>query len=245
MRQRALLIAEIGINHGGVVSVAKEMASMALEAGADIAKFQMYRPAIIIGKDHPAYAEASKAQLSKSEHAEVKAYCDKIGIEYCVSLFHANDVAWAETVGVRRYKVASRSVNDYSLLNTINQTEKPVIMSWGGSSKQVVRKAIGFLDKCETTTLLYCVRQYPTDIKNMRPVEMFAHGDLSDFVGMSSHCPLIAPSLLAAGLGAKVIEHHVCVSRSETGVDISSSLDFEEFYQMAKLIRGMEACNGS
>jgi sialic acid synthase SpsE len=242
---RALLIAEAGINHGGSVARAKAMCASAKEAGADVVKFQHYRPKLILGVRHPAYAEASKAQLSVAEHAEIKAFCDEIDIEYCCSLFHPDDVPKWEDMGVKRYKVASRVAGDTNLLSAINRTKKPVIISVGMSTKKQIERALDWTDSCNQT-LLHCICKYPADLRDFWPGDMDRLKEVWKVkVGLSSHCPSIAPSVLFAARGATVIEQHVCDSRTETGCDIPASITFDEFKQMSTLIRAMEACDGN
>jgi sialic acid synthase SpsE len=240
MRQRTFLIAEIGINHGGDINTAKRMISLAKEAGADQAKFQLYRPLFILGKHSPYLAEATKAQFTLKQHAELKGYCDGIGIEYGVTLFHPDHIVWAENIGLKRYKVASRSITDMSLLNAINKTCKPVLISTGQAIDRDVKKALKWLDECVSQTILYCVSVYPTPIEKMSltGAQFYEHYRLR--MGVSSHCPNIAPTVALVARGASVVEHHVCFSRNDGGCDVPSSLTFEEFAQMAKLIRDIE-----
>lgn len=232
------IIAEIGINHQGNVQRAKAMAASALECGADIAKFQLYRPALILGYKHPAFKEASQAQLTKKEHVELKAFCDEIGIEYCVSLFHFNDVDFTEKLGVKRYKVAARSTRDYNLLSSINKTKKPVIGSFNTFDKRRIEKFLDALEDCHVT-LCYATDSYPTPIYDVAMGIMESFRAFKVPVGFSSHCPLLAPSLMAAAKGAAVLENHVCETRTQEGVDISSSLEFTEYRHMVSLIRSM------
>lgn len=240
MRQRTFLIAEIGINHGGDMNTAKRMISLAKEAGADMAKFQLYRPLLVLGKNSPYLAEAQKAQFSKTQHQELKDYCDQVGIEYGVTLFHTDHVLWAEKIGIKRYKIASRSITDTSLLNAINKTRKPVIISTGMAIDRDVKKALKWLDECSSHAILYCVSQYPTPIEKMSltGAQFYEHYRLR--TGISSHCPNIAPSIAVVSRGASIVEHHVCFSRNDCGCDVPASLTFDEFAQMAKIIRDIE-----
>ena len=41
-RNRAVVIAEIGVNHNGSLELAKELVTRCVEAGADYAKFQTF-----------------------------------------------------------------------------------------------------------------------------------------------------------------------------------------------------------
>lgn len=238
-----LLIAEIGINHNGSLDKAMAMVRKAKESGADVAKFQMYSPSKLLGQHHPAFKEASQAQFTRPQHRELKQFCNELGIEYCLSVFHPKDVEFAEELGVRRYKVASRSVTDFGLLNELAKAKKPVLMSTGNFCRKEVRKAARIFDDSERLTILHCMPLYPTPLEMAFVGRISQYTDLSPYYGLSSHSPNIAPGVKAAVLGATAIEYHVCMSREEQGVDISSSLEFEEFALMAKLIRDMKKAN--
>ena len=49
------IIAEIGVNHGGSIPLAKKMINLAKRGGADAAKFQSYKAEMLASKNSPAY----------------------------------------------------------------------------------------------------------------------------------------------------------------------------------------------
>ena len=49
------IIAEIGINHGGNISVAKQLIDSAARTGADAVKFQTYKTEKRVSKDSPIF----------------------------------------------------------------------------------------------------------------------------------------------------------------------------------------------
>ena len=261
--QRVTCIAEIGINHFGDMQLAKEMIDLSKESGADIAKFQIYRPEEILGVDSPYFKEAKKAELSKEQHTELKEYCDSKEIEWCASVFHPDLVSFTENLGIKRYKIASRSVKHLELLQSINETKKPVIMSVGNCIDSDIIKAINTLRDCNDITILYCICNYPTNIRVISLDDMDwlraryvpsskrigptsgNPGTSSSFarargVGFSSHCPKIAPSIAAVARRACTIEHHVVKYKTMKGCDVSSSLTFKEFGRLVKYIREIE-----
>ena len=50
MSQKTKIIAEIGINHNGKESVARELILQAKKAGADFVKFQSFNPELLVTK---------------------------------------------------------------------------------------------------------------------------------------------------------------------------------------------------
>lgn len=237
---KTTIIAEIGINHAGDVKKAKAMVVAAKAAGADIAKFQHYNPEKILGKNSPYLKEASECQLTRFDHQDIANFCRTIGIEWGMSVFHAEDLLWMEQSEIKRYKISSRSMLDRDLLREVNKIGKPIIMSTGMSeSISDVGKAVALLADCDVT-LLYCVCRYPARVGDCNFKFMQELKSLASNVGFSSHCPNIVPTLFAVANGATTVENHVTMSKTQRGCDISSSLDFTEFSLMVDQIRTME-----
>ena len=97
---KPFIIAEIGCTHIGNLERAKSLARLAKLAGADMLKTQKRNPRESVpeiwwDKPHPnerfsygkTYLEhRENVELSIEQHAELKAYCDEIDIEYSTSV---------------------------------------------------------------------------------------------------------------------------------------------------------------
>ena len=126
------IVAEIGQNHNGDLNLAFELVHAAKECGADVAKFQLYDARALFPKRNNEWYEYNcKTELSREQFSLLAKECKMVGIEFLVSVFDVERVSWAEEVGVRRYKVASRSINDKELLQAVTRTGKPMIVSLG------------------------------------------------------------------------------------------------------------------
>ena len=242
--KHTLLIAELGINMGGNVKVAEDMIIRAQKAGADVVKFQKYDPIRLLGKDSPYLADASMGQFTKPQYEWFKDFSNRSGIEFAVTIFHAEDVDWANTLNMPFFKIASRSVKDTDLLREIAKTGKPVIMSVGMSDDKEIRNATNILQHSKLT-LLYCVCKYPTEVQDIKLSDIFRlYVKYKRPVGFSSHCPNIYPAIKAAAIGASVIEQHCTISRDLPGCDMPASLTFEEFEDLTRVVRGLDAVPG-
>jgi len=62
---RPYIIAEIGVNHGGSLYLAKKMIKFAKRGGADAAKFQSYKAETLASKNSPAYWNKVLGQFLK------------------------------------------------------------------------------------------------------------------------------------------------------------------------------------
>lgn len=212
------LIAELGLNHNGSFNTAVSMINAAAQAGADIAKFQLYDPAKLLGVDSPYFSYASSCQFTKAQLETLALHCDRAGIEFLVSVFDINDISWAETL-CKRMKVASRMNLDEKFIARCAASGKEVIVS------------LPYGTKGGDKTYMYCVTNYPTALEDISLKEI-AKAD-----GVSSHCPSIVPLLAAYDLGCKVVEAHVTFSRLLPGCDQSSSLNFKELETLCKQIK--------
>ena len=142
--KKITIIAEIGINHNGSVSLAKKMIKAAKKCGADVAKFQSaYRDHLFQIKTK-AYKVAKKFVLSDSDYKEIKKYCDKLNIEFMSTPYDLKSVELLENLKVKRYKVASADVVDMPLHKKIISTRKPVILSVGMATVPEIRKTVRF-----------------------------------------------------------------------------------------------------
>jgi len=247
---RTTVIGEIGINWFGDTDLAKEMIDFCKESEADIAKFQFYRPEELLGKDSPYLLDASRGALTKETVLEFKNYCDSKEIEFGLSVFHPDLVDFTEEMNLKRYKIGSRCFTDRALLERVNETRKPVIASMGSASERNIYKSLDYLRDCPNITLLSCVCNYPTRIDSINLAQLDMARNIlknvgrKESVGFSSHCPKISPSLAAVARGASVIENHIVKYKSMKGCDVSSSLNFDEFKKMVKMIREVEQING-
>lgn len=231
MRERGLLkrveiIAEIGQNHNGDMELAKELIYAAKVNGADVAKFQLYDVDSIFQPDFEWYVAAKQAELNKEQACELAATCEEAGIEFMASVFDVERVNWCEEIGMRRYKIASRSVRQQALLQAVGNTGKNAIVSlgmWDGVGFPVVHTKA-------RVDYLYCVAKYPT-----APADLdFAAIDFGQYAGFSDHTIGIDASLVAIARGARIIEKHFTLSKDMPGPDHAGSMEPRELAELKK-----------
>jgi len=217
---RVQLIAEIGQNHNGDMELAKELIYAAKENGATVAKFQFYDVDSIFQPDFRWYTAAKQAEVNKEQAFELAATCARAGIEFMASVFDVDRVRWCEEIGMKRYKIASRSVRNRPLLETIAATGKDVIISlgmWDGEHfPHVTSKA--------RVDYLYCVAKYPTT-----PADLdFLSVDFNRYAGFSDHTIGLEAPLVAIARGARIIEKHFTLSKQMPGPDHPGSMEPQE-----------------
>ena len=240
---RAFIVAEIASNWEGSVSVAKKLIKESKKAGADAVKFQMWRASDLY-QGHPDWKIIKKSELTFAKVKTLKAYSDKLGIEFFCSGFYPEAIEYLQSLGVKRYKLASRTctLNDPHSLETITKIssyKKPVVISMGmGGNKNKIKK---ILNK-NKITFCYCISEYPTDFKKINWKE------LKKFNGFSDHTLGITAPIIFAVIKNQIktkeifIEKHVKLKNSK-GPDASSSIDTNELKTLVDEIRRIEKLN--
>lgn len=239
---KIFFISECGINANGSVSHAKEQIRQSKYAKASAVKFQIYNTHQLFEPTFPYFKDSLQGMFSPEQHEQLAKYAESEGIEWFASPFHPWAVELMEKIGVKRYKVASRIVEEPQVLYEINKTRKPVIMSVGMSNDWRIDEALKLLINCHIS-ILYCVCKYPSSPGDFDFNEMLRlKNRYNRPIGFSSHCPKIEPTLEAIKLGATIIEHHTTMSRELPGCDQSSSLLYSEFRELVKKSKELDLC---
>ena len=233
-KEKFMIIAEIGQNHNGSMSLAKELICAAHEAGADIAKFQLFEARKLFSKENNPWYEYNLSTELKLEQAEMLFnFCNSIGIEFMASAFDVQRVSWLESFGVRHHKIASRSIHDQDLIDMLSNTGKPLLVSLGFWKSKSLPK---FSDM-RNVHFLHCISQYPAPFEQVKLSEI----DFDVISGLSDHCLGLAASLAAISRGAKIIEKHFTLDKKMYGPDHSCSATPNELRDLVSLAREIRA----
>jgi len=226
------IVAEAGINHGGEMKWAKELAKVAKDAGADAVKFQTFLEEELRGKYH---------NISYYETLRLKEYCDEIGILF-FSTPHSDTAIDCLSPIVPLFKIASTFFNKLLFIDRILREGKPVIIS---VNEKVPLKDIGYLEELYLDRdnppifPLHTVCQYPAKDPLF---EMFQERKDKYFVfdwGYSDHTKGYKNCVKAVkDYGACIIEKHIKIS--DDCVDASHSILKHEFKEMVDEIRKYE-----
>ena len=257
--QELYVIAEIGVNHGGDIKLAKELIDLAKKGGAHAAKFQSYKAHKIAAKDSPAYWDTSKEptesqfelfkkfdSFGPKDYEELAAYCKEVGIDFLSTPFDLEAVDFLNPLQ-RLIKVASADITNFPLLRKVAASKKPIILSTGCSTIQEIRSAVSELTNHGATeiVLLHCILNYPTSDENanLGMITSLQQEFPNCHIGYSDHTiPSDEMTVLCASyiLGARVIEKHFTHDKSLQGNDHYHSMDWED---LQNFIRRANALN--
>lgn len=255
------VIAEIGCNHMGSMSIAKELIDLAKESGAGYVKFQKRTNRELLTEEqyntpHPvpsnSYGDTYGAhreylEFDVNQHADLKEYCDSIGIVYSTSVWDVTSAKEMITFNPEFLKVPSACNNNFDMLKVLRDDYKgQVQLSVGMTSKDEVEEIISFFEEtgdAKTRLLIYsCTSGYPVPAEDVALLEINwlydTYGDRVSEIGFSGHHLGIALDIAAYSLGAKWIERHFTKDRTWKGTDHAASL---EPAGMKKLVRDLNA----
>ncbi len=242
------IIAEIGINHNGSVSLAKKMIDIAVTTGCDAVKFQKRTVDVVYSKEELAKERKSVfgntngdlkrgLEFGKEEYEEIDSFCKEKGILWFASCWDEQSVDFMEQFNTPCYKIASASLTDDNLLKHTKSKGKPILLSTGMSTMEQIIHAVSILG--ENNLILYhCTSTYPTnaDEANLRVIETLRK-EFSCPIGYSGHERGVTPSVLAVALGANSVERHITVDRTNWGSDQAASLEMAGLYHLVRDVR--------
>jgi len=217
-----LFIAEIGMNHNGNFGLAFELIKQAKYAGADIAKFQLG------WRDKPDEINHITPDVLK----QLQRGCDYFGIEFMVSII--TEPAWemARDFGFKTYKIASRTVKEKpEMVRSILAQGRPTIVSlgmWEGEGLP--------FPKTSNLHYLWCRSKYPCEPWDL--IDLPKDFTSGPYDGYSDHTIGIEVPLMAVTRGAKIIEKHFTLDKSDRTIrDHALSATPEEFRLMVNIGR--------
>ena len=233
-----LIIAEIGINHGGSLDVAKSMVDLIVHSGCECIKHQTH----IIEDEMTEEAKAifppnanksiwdvmKECSLKLDEEQELKEYAENLGLIWISTPFSRMAADFLDEIDVPAFKIGSGEADNLPLINHIAQKGKPIIMSTGMQSIKSLKNSVNILEKSGVEyALLECTNLYPSppEIVSLQGIQELKEAFPKALVGFSDHSigPHIA--LASVALGACIIERHFTDTRYRSGPDITCSMD--------------------
>ncbi len=233
-----LVIAEIGINHGGDLEVAKTMVKLAALAGCEIVKHQTHILEDEMTEEaksiFPPNADVSiwdvmeRCALSLEDEAALKEYAEDLGLIWISTPFSRMAADFLEDLDVPAFKIGSGEADNLPLIRHIARKKKPVILSTGMQSIETLRRSVQALeDSGVPYALLECTNLYPSppEIVSLSGVTELREAFPRAVVGFSDHSIGPEMALASVALGASILERHFTDTRYRNGPDIINSMD--------------------
>lgn len=245
---KPFVIAEIGCNHKGDIEIAKELIKVAkIFCNVDAVKFQKRNNKELLTDEqyhqpHPnpsnSYGETyglhrEYLEFSVQQHAELKKYCEEIGIVYSTSVWDVTSAKEIASLNPSFIKIPSACNNNFEMLGWLcDNYQGEIHISTGMTTKEEIEALIQFfIEKNRNKDLVVynCTSGYPVPFEDVCLLDITLllenYKDKVKHIGFSGHHLGIAVDMAAYTLGAPIIERHYTIDRTWKGTDHAASLE--------------------
>lgn len=245
-KNKTYVIAEVGINHGGDIELAKKIIDSVSRTGADAVKFQTYITEKRVSKDSPIFDILKKCELPFEAFKKLQHYSKRKNLDFFSTPFDNESVDFLSSINCDIYKIASFDVVNKVLLEKVASIKKPIIMSTGMSNIKEINIAYDILkEKTDNIALLHCISSYPTKEKDANLSVIYKLKESFDCViGHSDHTNDIKVPLMAVAAGAQIIEKHFRIDENMECVDAPVSITENQLRNLVEGIRDIEKIFG-
>ncbi len=249
--QPCFLVGEIGINHNGDIKIAKKLIDEIAKAGWDAIKFQKRTVEIVYSAEElarprenpfgPTNGDLKRGlEFSEKQYDEINRYCQEKGILWFASPWDEQSVDFLEKYNPPCYKIASACNRDKGLMLYIKSKRRPIIVSVGMTDDSIIEKIVELFEE-GGLIILHCTSTYPAEYSELhlanipRLIQKYPKA----VIGYSGHEVGAYPSLVAATLGACLVERHITLDRAMWGSDQAASLEIGGLYRLGSQIKSL------
>jgi sialic acid synthase len=263
--KKPYVIAEIGCNHKGEMEIAKELIKIAkIFCNVDAVKFQKRNNKELLTEEqyntpHPNSSNAYGAtygehreylEFDVNQHAELKNYCESIGIVYSTSVWDTTSAKEITSLNPEFIKIPSACNNNYNMLSWLcDNYQGEIHISTGMTTKDETDVLVNFFiekGRNQDLVLYNCTSGYPVPFEDVCLLDINLlkqkYGDKVKHIGFSGHHLGIAVDIAAYTLGANIVERHYTLDRTWKGTDHAASL---EPMGLRKLSRDLNAVHSA
>lgn len=246
--KKPYVIAEIGCNHKGEIEIAKELIKIAkIFCNADAVKFQKRNNKELLTEEqynapHPnasnsygtTYGEHREfLEFDVRQHAELKKYCESIGITYSTSVWDTTSAKEITSLNPEFIKIPSACNNNFTMLTWLCENYQGEIhISTGMTTKNETEDLVNFFiekGRNQDLVLYNCTSGYPVPFEDVCLLDISLlqqkYANKVKHIGFSGHHLGIAVDIAAYTLGAHIVERHYTLDRTWKGTDHAASLE--------------------
>lgn len=242
-KYKPLVIAEIGINHGGNIKKVFKMIDDAKKAGCECVKFQYHIPdkEMIKNNQVPGNSKRSiweiikEIYFSSDKENQIKKYVEQKKLIYLSTPFSIEAADRLYEMGVKWFKIGSGECTNYPFIEYLTKFKLPIILSTGMNKFKEIKKSIKIIEKKNIDyAIMQCTSMYPTPEHsiNLNVISTYKKNFKKAILGFSDHSIGNYAAISSVALGARIIEKHFTSSKSWKGEDIPVSIDPSELKEL-------------
>lgn len=251
-QQPVYMIAEIGLNHNGDMQIAKKLIDAAFATNWDCVKFQKRTPELCVPEHQKnvmretpwgkmTYLEYRyKVEFEKEQYDYIDNYCNNKPIAWTASVWDLKSLEFLMQYAVPFIKIPSAKLTELEYITEASKSGKPVILSTGMSTIEEIDMAVSLLEKYSkgNYVLMHTNSAYPAPPEelNLRLIT-FLKERYNCVIGYSGHEYDLEPTVIAASMGASIIERHVTLDHKMWGSDHFASLEVHAMDMLRKRIK--------
>jgi len=255
--KKIFIIAELGINHNGDLSIAKQLIDVAVDAGADAVKFQkrtideVYTEEFLNQERKSPWGTTQREQkegleFSYNDYVEIDKYCEEKNIPWFASAWDIESQYFLRKFDLKYNKIASPMIIYDALLHKVAAEKKHTFISTGMSDFDMISNAVRIFRSYNCPfELMHCVSTYPMvdEDANLNRIKRLRGLYVVD-IGYSSHETGLVISLAAVALGITSLERHITLDRAMYGSDQPASIEPNNFKFLVGAVRKIEKSMG-
>lgn len=250
INEPVFIVAEAGVAHFGSITRAFKLIDMAVDAGADAIKFQIFKTTKLVSNISPDWIKRLKPKELKYEDFEkIKEYCQKKNILFFATAHEEESADYLEQLKVPVYKIGSGEVRNIQFIRHVAKKKMPIIISTGLHTLNDIHDTLEACKKEHNhdVIILHCVTAYPTPLSevNLRAIEAIQR-KFRVSVGYSDHTLGFTVPLAAVAAGACMIEKHICLDKNtQTSQDCRVACDRKDLHTFINTVREIETAMGN
>ena len=255
--KKIFLIAEIGINHNGSLTIAKKLIKNAKLAGFDTVKFQkrdinlVYKKEFLDSFRESPWGNTQRKQkegleFGRKQYDEIDKYCKRLKIHWFASSWDLNSLKFLDKYKNKYNKIASAMIVDLELLKEVAKRKKYTFISTGMTTNKDIDNAVKIFKRYNCKfELMHCISTYPMKYEdaNLITIKKLKEKFKCNVV-YSGHEIGLAVSYAAFGMGISSLERHITLDRAMYGSDQAASVETNGMMLLVRNIRVMEKSVG-
>ena len=246
--QKPFFVAEAGLNHNGDIEIAKKMIDQAISSGADAIKFQTYKSEEFLTESSEYFDFFKNVELSFEQFKELSEYAKNKNFIFFSAPFDIPSANFLHGIDVPCFKIASSDLTNMPLIKHVAAMQKPMIISTGIGTLQEIEDAVNWcmLEGNDQIAILHCVANYPTSPNEVNMNSMLQMKKLFDFpIGYSDNGESLLVDIVAATMGAQIIEKHFTLDKTMPGPDHAFSIEPSELKSLISQIEEIYKIKGT